>query len=77
VLILLYTTGTFEIGLNVFLHYDMATNLWGQGVKSSGLSKNGSHRLIDLNAESPGSELFKGIKSCGPVGTLWKKCVTH
>ena len=23
--------GTFEVELNVFLHYDMATSLWGPG----------------------------------------------
>ena len=38
--------GTFIVGLNAFLHYDMATSLWGQGVEWSGLKKNGPHRLI-------------------------------
>ena len=28
--------GTFEVGLNAFLHYDMTKRLWGQGVECGG-----------------------------------------
>ena len=42
--------GTFEVELNAFLHYDMAISLWGQGVESGGLNRNGPFRLMCLNA---------------------------
>ena len=50
--------GTFEVGLNAFLHYDMATNLLKSGIVSGGLNENGPHRPIG-NATS---------RKCGLVG---------
>lgn len=38
--------GTFEIEINVFLHYDITTRLYGLGSGCGGLNKNGPNRLI-------------------------------
>lgn len=48
--------GTFEVKLNVNLHYDMAINLWCLGVECGDLNKNGPHTLIYLNAQSQAQE---------------------
>jgi hypothetical protein len=45
--------GTFEVGLNTILPYDIARTYVGQGVKCGGFNKNDSYRLIYLNAWSP------------------------
>jgi hypothetical protein len=32
--------GTCDVGLNAFLHYNIATSLWGQGVEHGDLNEN-------------------------------------
>ena len=42
--------GTFEIGLNAFLHYDICLQACGdKGVECGGLSKSDLYKLICLN----------------------------
>lgn len=36
----------FEIGLTAFLHYGMATSLWGPGTGMWWFEKKGPHRLM-------------------------------
>ena len=48
--------GISEGGLNAISHYDMATNLWGQGEKCDGLNKDVPHRFMTMIAWSPGND---------------------
>ena len=49
---------TPEVGLNGFLHYDMAISIWGQGVECDGLNMNSPYRCVYLNVSHQGVELF-------------------
>lgn len=46
----LQSTKLKGVGLNGYLNYGIAMRLWGQGVEGDDFSKNGSNRLINLNA---------------------------
>lgn len=53
--------GDFSDGLNAFLHFDMATNLWKPWNRMCGLNENGLHRLIEGTLSYQGVEPFDRV----------------
>ena len=59
------TMGTFEVGLNAFLHYDAAISLWGPGSKTWWFEQEWLQRALYLNAL--GVWHSEKIRRCGLV----------